>query len=295
MPDGRSPTVRRRRLGIELRRLREAAGLTIDQVANELYCSTSKISRIETGHVPASLRDVRDFLTIYEAPAPLREELMQLAREARQRDWWYHEYGDLPVVPLIGLQDAATSIRTYQQILIPGLLQIEDYARAVLRAILLDNPEEAERRVELRMTRQRLLGRTDAPNLWAVLDEAMLHRAIGKPGIMYAQIRHLIEVASAPNITLQVLPFSHGEHPALDSGFSIVGFADPLESDIVNLEHITGDLYLKDATSVKQYTLLFDHLRARALSPNDSAAFLANVANQLKKGAASGSIARGMD
>lgn len=277
-----SPTVRRRRLGIELRRLREAVGLTIDQVAKELECSESKVSRIETAHVRATARDVRDLLEIYGIDGEQRDELIQLARQAREKGWWHEAYSDLPVRALVGLEDAATSIRTYLDQLVPGLLQTEDYARAVIHAIRPDlTREETERRVELRMARQRLLDRTDSPTLWAVLDEAVVRRPVGGAKVMRSQLERLIEASTLPRVTLQLLPFSAGEHIGMDGSFTIVGFRDPADPDVVYLEHTLSDLYLEDSEAVRQYALLFDHLRADALSPDDSVTFFAKVAEEL--------------
>lgn len=284
MPTANSvgPTVRRRRLAIELRRLREAAGLTIDQVAKELECSESKVSRIETAHVRATARDVRDLLEIYGIDGKERDELVQLARQAREKGWWHEAYSDLPVRALVGLEDAATSIRTYLDQLVPGLLQTEDYARAVIHAIRPDlSPEETERRVELRMARQRLLDRADSPTLWAVLDESVVRRRVGGAKVMRSQLERLIEASTLPRVTLQLLPFSAGEHIGMDGSFTIVGFRDPADPDVVYLEHTLSDLYLEDSEAIRQYALLFDHLRADAFSPDDSATFFAKVAEEL--------------
>lgn len=278
----RGPTVRSRRLGIELRRLREAAGLTTEQVALSLECSHSKISRIETARVSATPRDVRDMLELYEITGQQRESLLQLAREARQQGWWHSTYGDLPVGALVGLEDAAASIRQYSEQLIPGLLQTKEYARAVLHAIRMDlSVEEVERRVELRMARQGLLSRDDPPTLWAILDEGALRRQVGGPDTMRDQLEHLADTASQANITLQVLPFTAGEHVGMDGSFTIVGFPEPADPDVVYLEHTTSDAYEEDSKTVRFYADMFDHLRATALRPQDSIRFLAKVVEEL--------------
>jgi transcriptional regulator with XRE-family HTH domain len=276
-----SPTVRRRRLALELRRLREASGMTIEQVAKSLECSDSKISRIETARVRATPRDVRDLLALYGVTGTRQEGLIQLAREARHSGWWHQAYGDLPVRALVGLEDAAASISYYVQQLIPGLLQTEDYARAVLRAIRLDlGPDEVERRVGLRMARQSLLTRDEPPELWAVIDEAVLRRVVGGQEVMRQQLKRLAEAAARPNVTLQVLPFAAGEHAGMDGPFTILGFPDPADPDVVYLEHTTSDLYLEDPEATARYVRLFDHLRAESLGPDDSAAFFARVAEE---------------
>jgi transcriptional regulator with XRE-family HTH domain len=277
-----SPTVRHRRLGRELRRLREGAGLTIDEVATILECSDSKISRIETAHVRATPRDVRDLLNIYGITGEQQVQLVQLAREARQKGWWHQAYGDLPVRELVGLEDEATSIRTYLEQLVPGLLQTEEYARAVLRAIHPDlELEEVEHSVELRMARQQLLSRSDPPNLWAVLDEAVVRRQVGGVKVMKNQLERLVEDSALPNVTLQLLPFTLGEHTGMDGSFTIVGFPDPADRDVVYLESTANDLYLEDPKVIDRYGLLFNHLQAKALSPGESVTFFAKLAEEL--------------
>jgi transcriptional regulator with XRE-family HTH domain len=282
VPARQSPTVRRRRLGIELRRHREAAGLTIDRVAEILECSHSKISRIETGQVRATPRDVRDMLEIYGVQGEQREALIQIAREARQTGWW-HAYGDvMKESSYVGLEAAAASIRTYEPLVVPGLFQTTEYARAVVRALGPKlRPEEVERQVELRMARQLMLTQDDPPAVWAVLDEAVLRRPVGEHGVMGEQLHHLTEAAALPTVTIQVLPFPAGEHAGMYGAFTILGFPEPADPDVVYIEHATGDLYLERAGEIQQYTLLFDHLRAAALAPDDSAAFLAALVKEL--------------
>lgn len=281
---GRSPTVRRRRLGLELRRLREAAHLTLEQAAERLEFSTAKLSRIENAQVTATPLDVRGMLEIYEADAELRDALVQMAREARQKGWWQPDYGDLPIATRVGLETAAASISQYSGLLVPGLLQVSDYARAVLRAIRLDlkpQPEEIERRVELRMARQSILTQDAPPAIWMVLDEAALRRPVGGRKVMREQLQHLTEMAAVRNVTLQVLPYAAGEHPGLDGGFCIIGFPERGDPDVVYIETTTSDLYLELADAINRYTLLFDHIRAVALSPVESVEFLANMTREL--------------
>jgi transcriptional regulator with XRE-family HTH domain len=278
----RSPTVRRRRLGAELRRLRESVGLTIEQVAQQLECSDSKISRIETGQVGATPRDVRDMLDIYGAMDQQRDGLVQLAREARQRGWWDRAYGDLPITALVDLENAAAFVRTYLGLLMPGLLQTEEYARTVLKAAYPDMADsEVDRRVELRLMRQSRLTRDDPLTLRVILDEGVLHRLVGGRQVMRQQLERLVEASELPNVSLQVLPFNAGAHPAMDGDFTIVGFPEPTDPDVVYLEHSLSDLYLEDVTAIRRYSLLFDALSSMALSPKESVATLAHKAKDL--------------
>ena len=276
-----SPTVRRRRLAIELRRLRESAGLTIERVAEELECSTSKISRIETGHVSATPRDVRDMLEMYGVPSKRRSELLQLARDARQKGWW-QEYSDLPNVNVVGLESAAASIRMYSALMVPGLLQTEDYARAVLRAVCIkSHVDEIERRTELRMARQSLLRQDDAPTLSTVLDEGALRRMVGGHEIMRPQLDRLIRAAELPNVTLQLLPFESGAHAGMDGEFAIISFPEPSDPDVVYIDNSTSALYVENAETVRSYESLFNSLTATALDSDDSAKLLTKIASEV--------------
>jgi transcriptional regulator with XRE-family HTH domain len=278
---GRSPTVRRRRLASELRGLREAAGLTIEQVAERMEVSSSKISRLETARVSAPPRDVRDLLEIYGVTGEQRETLLSIAREARQRTW-LDEYSDLPFAAAADMEGAASSIRIYSALVVPGLLQTVDYARAVLGAIRLDLEEdEIERRVDLRKSRQSLLAREGSRTLWVVLDEAVLRRVVGGPEVMRAQLQRLMEVTALPRLTLQVLPFAAGAHAGLDGEFDLYSFAEAADQDVVFIENTISDLYLESADAIRRYNLLFDHLRAKALDPAHSAEFFARVAKEL--------------
>jgi transcriptional regulator with XRE-family HTH domain len=281
MPARQSPTVRRRRLGAELRRLREEAGLTIERVAATLECSESKVSRIETGQVGAMPRDVRDMLDLYKVGPEQREALIQIAREARQKGWW-HAYTDVPVVPgYIGLEVSAAAIDTFGAMLVPGLLQTAEYAREVLLALRPDLPaEQIERRVELRMARQSILAGDQPPRLRAVLDEAMLRRPVGGRAAMRRQLDHLGRAAERPGITLQVLPLDVGAHPGMDGAFTVFRFPQPSDPEVVHLEHTTGDLYLETADETARYAAAFEELRDVALGPEESAALVAAAARQ---------------
>jgi transcriptional regulator with XRE-family HTH domain len=294
-PPRQSPTVRRRRLGTELRRLREAVSLTIEHVATKLRWSPSKISRIETGNVRATLQDIEDVLDIYEAEGrslglpevygegPSRQQLMSLAKLARQEGWWHPEYADVPITPLVGLEDAASSIFTYQQVLVPGLLQTDEYAHAVLREILMDD-FEAERRVRFRRDRQKLLLQDNSPSFTAVLDEAVLCRPVGGRQVMTGQLERLVELASRANITIQVLPFEAGEHPGMDSSFTIIRFRDPIDPDVVYLEYAADSEYLQNSKVVDWYNHLFDRVKRKALNPERSRAQLVELGQLIERG-----------
>jgi transcriptional regulator with XRE-family HTH domain len=279
-----SPTVRRRRLALELRRLREVARLTCEEVADHLECSASKISRVETGRVSVSPRDVRDMLELYGVPAAQRESLVQLARDSRQKGWW-HAYSDTmqpQMATYIGLESAASEIRIYEVSLIPGLLQTEDYARAVIRAGMVNSPaEDIERRVSLLMARQPAVVREDPPKVWAVLDEAALRRRVGGAGLMRLQLEHLLAQAALPNVAVQVIPFGGGAHPAMGRPFIILVFPERVDTDVVYLEDLTSALYLEDVAEVDRYNVFFNHLRATALSFDDSAALITSVLKEM--------------
>ncbi|GAA0563934.1 helix-turn-helix transcriptional regulator [Paractinoplanes ferrugineus] len=266
----RSPTIRRRRLGVELRRHREAAGVTIDVVAERLGCSTSKVSRIETGHNSASPADVSNILDIYGVDASIKSELVQIAREARQKGWW-HPYSTVLTGAYVGLETAARSIRAYEQQLVPGLLQSEEYAIALLRGARLDDAEqELKQRVRVRMERQALLIQDDPIDLRVVLDEAVLSRPVGGDEVMRGQLIKLIEVARLPNVTLQILPFTVGAHAAMDGTFVILEFEEEGDADVVFIDNATGGLFLEKSEELRKYISIFDTVRGAALTADAS-------------------------
>jgi transcriptional regulator with XRE-family HTH domain len=228
---GGGPTVLRILLGAQLRRLREGKGVTLGEAGDVIRASHSKMSRLETGRVGFKDRDIADLLTFYGVTdEEERETLRVLARRANAPGWW-HDYSDvLPpwLEPYVGLEEVASQIRAYQVQFVPGLLQTEDYARAVtLLRHASDPAKEIDQRVGLRMARQDVLGRPDPPNLWVVLDEAVLQRGLGTPDVMRAQLRHLLEMAERPNVTIQVIPFQAGGHAAAGGAFTILRFAEP--------------------------------------------------------------------
>lgn len=287
MSDGHSPTVRRRRLGMELRRLREASGLMIEDVAKHLECSMSRVSRIETGKSVARIRDVRDMLDLYAVgDEDQREQLLTLAKEAQQRGWWteYEAVLSAGLDTYVGLEASAASIRSFQTHLVPGLLQTEEYARALIRATRrTESLENVDRMIALRSRRQTMLANSDYLEMWAVIDEAVLRRPIGGLAVMRAQLTRLLEAGDLPSVTIQVLPFARGAHAGVDGAFTIIGFPDPTDLDVVYVDCPAGNIFLEKEKDVRRHTTWFDHLRAAALPPDESAEFIAAAADEYKK------------
>ncbi|MFI9270726.1 helix-turn-helix domain-containing protein [Kitasatospora sp. NPDC052896] len=280
-----NPTVRRRRLGAELRRLRESKGMTAEEVAGRLMVSQSKISRLENGRRSISQRDVRDLCDVYNVDdARMRNSLMEMARESRQRGWW-HEFGDIPYSVYIGLEAEASSIRAYESSFVPGLLQTREYAEAVVMGTQPDTEADAiRRRVEVRLKRQdRLTGEDRFASFWSVIDEAVLAREVGGKPVMSDQMARLLEVGEQPNVTIQVIPFVHGAHPGMTGTFSLMEFPESADSTVVYFEGVTSDLYLEKDVDVRRYTGLYDHLRAAALSVVESRALIVNYAEAYQR------------
>jgi transcriptional regulator with XRE-family HTH domain len=276
-----SPTVRRKRLGIELRRLREQADLTCEEVGHRLDCSGTRISRIETGRISIRPGDVRELLEIYGITGAGADLLVQLAREARQKGWW-HTYGRaLPTwfEAYVGLEAAAVRFRDFQSMVIPGLLQTEDYARAVLRAAPYPGTaDDIDRQVALRMERQSILDQPSPPDLWLVLTESVVRVQVRGPVVMRSQLRRLIDVAERPSVTLQVLPVTIAAQVQPISPFTILEFPDAADPTVVYLEHLTGSLFLEAEEEIRRYTVVFDHLRAEALGKAASIDLIAGAA-----------------
>jgi hypothetical protein len=255
-PRSAGPTVQRLVLGGHLRRLREDAGITTERAALVIRGSHSKISRMEHGRVAFKERDISDLLTLYSVgPGDEREALLRLARESGTPGWWQGYSDILPhwVEPYFGLEAAASFIREYELQFVPGLLQTESYARAVIRLGNHTAEDEVIRRAEARIARQEILSRTHPPTLWAVMDESALRRVIGGPEVMKEQIRHLIEMCDHPAVTLQILPFSAGAHRAMGGPFTILRYTEPDLRDVVFIEQLTSALYLDKATEVDSY------------------------------------------
>lgn len=286
MPARSSPTVKRRRLAAELRHHREAASLTIDETAERLEWSTAKISRIENARVSVLPRDVKFLLRLYglSEQDEAWDVLLTLARESRQKGWW-QQYGE--AVPdwfevFVGLEAEAATIWGYDGEFVSGVLQTEEYARAVHRAQLITaTDDEIDRLVRVRMARQELLISDDAPQVWLILNEAVIRRVVGSRDVMRQQLKRLVEASKLPNITLQVVPFSTGAHPAMDGSFKLLGFPEPTDPEIVYIEYHTGALYLEKTAEVRRYRLMFDHLRASALPVDASRALMARAAEEL--------------
>jgi transcriptional regulator with XRE-family HTH domain len=281
LPEVRSPTVRRRELGALLRALRNEKGLTVEQVAERLLCSPSKVSRMETGHGIATPRDIRDLCDLYGITHQAeRDRLTRLAREGKQQGWW--QSYDLDFGTYVGLEADAVAIRRYQSTIIPGLLQTRDYARVVHEVVIPEiAPERIDELVEVRMTRQRLLTQSPALRFWVVLDEAVLHRSVGGPLVMGAQLDRLIEVTSLPNVTMQIIPYAAGAHPAMDSTFSMLDFAGPVPS-VVYVEGLVGWIYVDNPQDIARYQRVFERLCAIALTSQESIELVARVGAQHK-------------
>src|ERR1700733_11846026 len=276
VPEVRSPTLRRRELGALLRARRLDQGLTVEQVAAQLLCSPSKVSRMETGQRGATQRDIRDLCDFYGITDPAeRELLVTLAKEGKQQGWW--QTYELPHATFVWLEQEATSMKVYHSAVIPGLLQTGDYVRALHDASTPDvDPGVIEQRIEERMRRQELLDRDQPPRIEIVLDEAALHRPIGGPAIMRRQLDRVLESVGRPSLDLQILPFEIGAHPALESDFIILEFADQ-SLNVVFVEGLIGPVYLERAHDVQRYLQVFERLRVMAASPQDSADLIIKI------------------
>jgi len=267
VPVDEGPTLRRRRLGTELKRCREAAGLTQENVSRHFEWHAAKVTRIETARVAVTARDVKDLLVLYGVQdETYREALMALARQSREKTW-LTDYRDL-MRPgnFVGLEQEASSMRAWEPILLPGLLQTEAYMRALMRSgRSSDPPKVIDRRVDLRLKRQGRLRGPGALTLAAIIDESAVRRVIGGSDVMDDQLRCLIDAAQLPNVTLQVLPFGAGEHPFLGGSAALLEFRETTHPDVVYLEGLAGDLYEEQPSEVGRYRDEFDHLSVMAL------------------------------
>jgi transcriptional regulator with XRE-family HTH domain len=273
-PPGGGPTVRRILLGAQLRRLREAKRISLEDAGKAIRGSHSKISRLENGKVGFKDRDIADLLTLYGVTDEKeRAALHSLAVDANAHGWW-HDYSD--ILPqwfedYVGLEEAATQIRSYQVQFVPGLLQTGDYIRAVRQ---LGNPTSSERDLDrwvaLRLARQAVLTRPSPPSIWVVVDEAALRRPVGGTAVMRAQLKHLLEAAQRPSVTIQIIPFYAGGHAAAGGPFSILRFADYDLPDVVYLEQLTSALYLDKADVVDSYLMVMERLCVAAVTPAQS-------------------------
>jgi transcriptional regulator with XRE-family HTH domain len=279
------PTVRRRRLGTELRKLRESNGYKLEEVAAQLGVAPSTLSRIETGKAPTKSAYLSQMLESYGVDDPAqRQVLIDMAREGHRKGWWA-AYDD--VLPsgfdiYVGLEAEATAIRGYETSVVPGLLQTPDYARAVLSEMFPRHAtEQIDRLVDLRMERQRRFDNEPPLDMWAILDEAVIQRPVGGNVVMRAQLKHLLAATSRPGMTLQVLPFSVGAHAGHGGAFSILEFPNRTDSEVAYVESVAGILYLEKDREVRARAEAFDRLRAAALAPGASADLIEQVASEL--------------
>jgi len=270
-----SPTLRQRELGTRLRQLRNGKSLTVEEVGDNLLCSATKISRIETGQRRASLRDVRDLCRLYGVSEPDTADLMELAKMAREPGWW-SQYTDLNLDPYIGLEQDASSITCFSSYYVPALLQTEDYAHEIIRVIARKmDPEVHKQRVEARLRRQQRLEQDDRPRYRALLDEAVLRRRVGGPAVMAGQLGKILKLEREGKATVQVIPFEVGAHAAQDSNFVLLEFQD--SPPVVFVELLSTNLYQERRSDLARYSEAVEYLRDEALSPRDSVALIAEV------------------
>jgi transcriptional regulator with XRE-family HTH domain len=276
-----SPTVRQRELGMRLREFRTAKGLTVEDVAKELLSSPSKISRAETGARRATLRDVRDLCQIYGVDAETSAELMKLAREARQPGWWT-KYDDLKITPFIGMEQAATAITCFGMYFVPALIQTEDYAREIIKGIAPKIEEDTlSQRVEARMMRQKLLYQPKPPKYRALLDEAVLHRQVGGPSVIKAQLDKILSSMREERAAVQIIPYEVGAYGAIDSNFDYLEFTGTMLPDLVFVEGLVSHLYLERQEELERYREALDYLRDEALNLRDSAKKIEEIRDKL--------------
>ncbi|GAB3278406.1 helix-turn-helix transcriptional regulator [Actinocorallia lasiicapitis] len=283
VPESRySPSVRRRRLSRALRQLRETAGFsTVEEVAKRLDWSPGKLGGMEANRWKRpNPRDVKDLCELYGTDPETTADLMTLAREAKQRDWWEAQFGQMPEsATYVGFEEEASSLHVYQPLVIPGLLQTPAYIRALARAALVRDPAEIEKRVELRTIRQQRMFE-ELPNVWMVIDEAALRRPFGTLEEQREQLQRLIDTDVIDRLNLQILPFAAGLHVGLSSGFVILTYEE--DPAIVYIEAGTSALYLEKADDVESHSLKFQHLQAAALAPDASIRFMRDMISKLK-------------
>lgn len=279
MPDRESPTLRRRRLAAELRRLRAERGMSSTEVAREVEWSPGKLTRLERneGRRP-SPRDVQDLCRVYQTDDRITGYLMQLARDGRRKGWWdpYDKMLSEAMTTFIGLEAEASSVLIFEPLAVPGLLQTDAYARAVIRGGPVKiADDQVEMRAEIRLRRQKaLLDDEHALQIVAVMDEAALHRQVGGCPVMGPQIEHLREMARLPNVTLHVIPFSAGAHAGMSSSFNILQFPEPTDQDAVFADLVAGEMFIEEPSEVKRYHAAFLHLVGAAVGAGDTLALL---------------------
>ena len=286
MAEGGSPLVQRRRLRAELKKARQTSGLTQDQVAGEMDWSMSKIIRIESGSSGISANDLKALLQLYGVKDPGQvDSLVALARAARERSWWsaYRDVAPQSLLQLIEYESEAHAVRQFETLFIPGILQTEDYARAVLQNHYDEGPGSDQLRalVELRTRREDLFDAENGPSFHFILDEAVVRRLVVGPSVMRRQLRRLIEVANKPNITIEIIPFSAGLHAGMKGPFEIIEFTDPSDSDIVFMESPRGDIISDDPEEILKYREAFEGLVKASLGPRDSLTLVATIADEM--------------
>jgi transcriptional regulator with XRE-family HTH domain len=277
--EGANPTVRQRELGMRLRELRTAAGLTVEDVGGQLLCSATKISRLETGTRRASLRDVRDLCGIYGVTNQADvDELMELARKSRESGWWT-QYDEPVLSPLLGLEQEAAAITSFSMYYVPALLQTRDYAQAIIRGIERKmEPRVLDQRVEARMRRQQLLGLETPPRYRALLDEAVLHRQVGGAAVMEAQLDRLLKSAGDEQAIIQVIPFEFGAHASADSNFDFLEFGEnSSQKPVVFVEGLFSNRYQERPIEIDRYREAIEYLRDAALSPRESVSLINRI------------------
>jgi transcriptional regulator with XRE-family HTH domain len=281
--------VRLRRLAAEIRRLREAAELTQEEVSERTGKDRSTLYRLESAQQRPQRATLIQLLDLYGASQEQRTELLTLLREAGQLGWMQPLRADLPPVysDYIGFESEARSISNYESLYIPGLLQTEEYCRAVICGTLpYASAEEVETRVRARLERQALLSGDDPRRLWTIMDEAAVRRIVGGRQVMRDQLLRLQEAATWPNVTVQLVPYEAGAHPGMPGAFIVLEFPDPIDQSLVYTESLAGGLFLEDDLEIRRYILLFDHLRAAAMRPGQTLTLLAEIAEELGKGGA---------
>ncbi|WP_149263461.1 helix-turn-helix transcriptional regulator [Actinomadura sp. K4S16] len=279
-----SPTVRRRRLASEMRRLRRESGKTREEAAKFADIAPATVSRIEAAVHAPKVADIMALCKFYGLDDHRTEVLVTLARQSRQRGWWHQYSGTIPewFEVYVGLEEEAHEILSYASELVPGLFQEEGYIRALFHASLRTwSEEEIDRRVALRLKRQERLTGDDAPKIWAVLNEAVIRRQVGGQETLRSQLNRLTEIAQLNHVNIVVLPFSVGAHPSMDGSCTVLRFPEVADPDVVYIQYRRGSIYLEDPSDVDMYVDLFDHLRSRALGPDESVDLIARLAEDI--------------
>ncbi|WP_285501915.1 helix-turn-helix transcriptional regulator [Actinokineospora sp. NBRC 105648] len=274
-----------RRLAAELRRLSATTDLSREDVAEQTGINNVTLYRIETARAKPQMRTLMSLLNLYGTQGEQRTQLVELSKDATKQGWLRPFHTDLPeeYTAYISFEAEAHSLRNYQSLFVPGLLQTEAYARPVVQGVLPQaGAQDVEDRVQARMERQRLLVGDLPLRLWAIIDEAALHRLVGGPSVMRDQLNRLIEVSAQPNVTLQVIDYAAGAHAGMPGSFALMDFDDPMDTDLIYIDSMAGDLFLESDADVRRYTTIFDHLRAVARSPAGSTSLLAELAHRVE-------------